>query len=138
MKMVRMGDGLPRSVGSMTPQQLRVLAALDMAGKPLRMSELSEALGVTQGTVTEVTKRLIKLDYLLRERLKKDDRVVCLSLSAQGRAVIRELHQQRYKLFLRVCEGLDPVTRRKFLESHQVILEIYTSILSSRQVKDDS
>ena len=132
MKMVKLGDGLPRSVGSMTPQQLRVLTALDMAGRPLRMSELSEALGVTQGTVTDVTKRLIKLRYLLRERLKEDDRVVCLSLSVQGRAVVRELHQQRYKLFLKVCEDLDPGTRRKFLESHQVILEIYSTVLSSR------
>jgi DNA-binding MarR family transcriptional regulator len=128
MQMVRLGDGLPRLAAALTPQQLRVLSTLDLAGKRLRMSELSRQLRVSQSTVTDASKRLLKMGYLVRERSVEDDRVVWLSLSEAGRSVVRDLKQGRYKLFQKVCEKLTAQQRSKFLQSHQFIFEVYSDL----------
>lgn len=126
MQMVRLGDGLPKSAALLTPQQLRVLSTLDLAGKAMRMSDLAAQIGVTQSTLSDASKRLLKMGYVVRERSTQDDRVVTLSLSANGRAVTRDLRQGRYKLFQKVCEKLTPEDRRRLLQSHQFILDVYS------------
>ncbi len=129
MQMVRLGDSLPRSATGLTPQQLRMLTALDFAGAPMRMSDLSGQLGVGQSTVTDTSKRLIKMGLVERERCSDDDRVVFLSLSTKGRTIARDLKQARLKVFEKICEKLGAEDCQKLLESHKFILEKYERLV---------
>ena len=128
MQMVRLGDGLPRSAAELTPQQLRVITALNYAATSLRMTELATRLGVTQGTATDASKRLLKMGYLIRERSSEDDRVVNISLSQKGRNVARDLRQARIEVFEKICAKLSPADRQKLLQSHQLIFDTYKSL----------
>jgi DNA-binding MarR family transcriptional regulator len=127
MQMVRLGDSLPHSAAELTPQQLRVITALD-AAKTLRMTALAAELGITQSTLTDASKRLIKMGYLLRERSANDDRVVHISLSAKGRNVAGDLKQARLVVFKKICEKLGTENSVKLLHSHRLIYETYKSL----------
>lgn len=129
MQMVRLGDSLPQSATNLTPQQLRMLTALDFAGMPMRMIDLSEQLGVGQSTVTNTSKRLIKMGLIERERSKDDDRVVFLSLSTKGKVIVRDLKQARFNVFEKICKNLEPEDCQKLLESHKFILEKYERLV---------
>lgn len=129
MQMVRLGDSLPQSATMLTPQQLRMLTALDFAGVPMRMTDLSEQLGVGQSTVTITSKRLIKMGFIERERCRDDDRVVFLSLSTKGKVIVRDLKQARFNVFEKICKNLAPEDCQKLLESHKFILEKYERLV---------
>ncbi|MFL6754908.1 MAG: MarR family winged helix-turn-helix transcriptional regulator [Sphingomicrobium sp.] len=62
-----------------------VLAALDRAGAPLTMSELSQRLLVSNGNVTGVVARLVEDGFVVRETDEADRRTQRVSLSRQGR-----------------------------------------------------
>ena len=128
MQMVRLGDSLPSSAAELTPQQLRVMTALDFAPVALRMSGLAAELGVTQSTVTDTVKRLLKSGYLLRERSEDDDRVVHISLSPKGKAVARDLKQARLQAFKKICAKLGPNVSQRLLQGHQLIYDTYKSL----------
>jgi len=128
-----LGHRLPKTVETMTPQQLKVLSILAFAGKPLPMSELSARVGVTPGTLTEVAKRLVKSGHLSRERLPEDDRVVQLSLTPEGVATVAAIRRQRIELFREICAALDRSTCKALLESHQFIAETYGQVHLQRQ-----
>ena len=127
VNMSRLGGSQCNSA-PLTSPQMRVVFALDMKKEPMRMSALAEALGVTQSTGTDVTKRLVKLGYLKKERLAGDERVVCVSLSERGRKAVEELRGEKYRQFLKICEALPEAEQKTLLKSHQLILEIYSKM----------
>jgi DNA-binding MarR family transcriptional regulator len=128
INMSRLGGSQSCSALTLTAPQLRALLAVDLAKKNIRMSALAEALGVTQSTATDVTKRLVRLGYLTKERLAGDERVVCVGLSGHGKKAIKELRGEKYRQFLKICEALQNDERVRLLKSHQLILEIYSAM----------
>lgn len=128
INMARLGGSQSCSALTLTAPQLRALLAIDLAQGPLRMSALAEALGVTQSTATDVTKRLTRLGYLTKKRLAGDERVVCVSLSDRGHKAVEELRKEKFRQFLKICEALPQDERVRLLKSHKLILEIYSTM----------
>jgi DNA-binding MarR family transcriptional regulator len=62
-----------------------VLAALERAGAPMTMSELSQKLLVSNGNVTGVIARLVEDGYVTRRADKSDRRMQRVSLSPTGK-----------------------------------------------------
>jgi DNA-binding MarR family transcriptional regulator len=131
----RMMESLARLGGSrssqalpLTAPQLKALYAIHVQGDEMQMSELAEALGITQSTATDVTKRLVRLGYLIKKRPSGDKRVVCVSLSAKGQKIVQEMQSEKFQQFLRICEALPKAARQRLLKSHQLILGIYSAL----------
>ncbi len=68
-----------------------VLAALDRARRPLRMSDLSDALRVSNGNVTGIVDRLAADGLVMRVARQGDRRAVEVSLTAPGAAEFARL-----------------------------------------------
>lgn len=62
-----------------------VLAALDRAGRDLRMSELSDALKVSNGNITGIVDRLVADGQLRRVSVAGDRRATGVRLTQKGR-----------------------------------------------------
>jgi DNA-binding MarR family transcriptional regulator len=128
INMSRLGGSRSCSATTLTAPQLRALLAVEMEHEPMRMSALAIALGVTQSTATDVTKRLMRLGYLTKKRLAGDERVVCVSLSDRGRKAVAEMRGEKFRQFLKICEALPEDERVRLLKSHQLILGIYSAM----------
>ncbi len=74
----------------LTMPQLKVMLILWREG-PARMSELASGLGVTLATATGVVDRLVEKDYIVREGLPGDRRVVICRLSNEGQEFMKAL-----------------------------------------------
>lgn len=90
----------------MTPEQMWLLRHL-RCSDPLSMSDLARALGITVGSVTVACKRLEKVGLVTRERQTADERIVHVTLTEQGRALIDEWRQQRREALAKLLSVLD-------------------------------
>ncbi len=84
----------PGRDSGMTPQQYWLLRQLSRDGS-LSISELAQTLGITVGSVTVACKRLEKAGLLTRVRQAADERIVQVTLTAQGQAQIEALRQRK-------------------------------------------
>ncbi|MGE4233438.1 MAG: MarR family winged helix-turn-helix transcriptional regulator [Bacteriovoracia bacterium] len=120
----------------LTIAQFKLLKSLYLAKKPLKMSELSSALGLAHSTVTDIVKKLIQMDYLDRRRCEKDDRVVLLSLKNKGVAVVDDHLKAISDFFVDLCKKLKPKDRELLLACHEEILRIYQQLDGNKNAKD--
>jgi len=128
-----LGHTLPDSATSLTPQQLKILFTLDLLGEPTSMSRLAAQLGVTPGTLTKVASGLVGKSYLERRRSPDDDRVVKLSLTKEGRAMVAGIREYRQQFFRDICSRLSPSECRTLIASHRHIYATYRRILEEKQ-----
>ena len=92
--------------------QNRVLAALaDEDG--LTPGELAERLQVTTPTIVKMATRMETAGFLRRERDPKDNRLVRLYLTDNGRAVHGPIEDERLRLQERAIAGLTDDQRRE-------------------------
>ena len=84
----------PLRRADMTPEQYWFLRHLRRTG-PLSLGELAHALSITTGSATVASKRLEKAGLLTRVRRADDERVVLVSLTEQGQALIDEWRRQK-------------------------------------------
>jgi DNA-binding MarR family transcriptional regulator len=96
----------PLRRADMTPEQYWLLCYLRRTG-PLSLGELAHALGITTGSATVASKRLEKVDLLIRERRCDDERVVLVSLTEQGKALIDEWKRQKREAVAQLLDILD-------------------------------
>lgn len=68
--------------------EFEVLCALARSTQPLRASEVTSVTGISGASTTKHTERLAKMGLLERLRLERDGRVVLLSLTETGRALV--------------------------------------------------
>ncbi|GAA0311643.1 GNAT family N-acetyltransferase [Sphingomonas oligophenolica] len=97
-------SGLP-----IQPGQYPLLATLDLHG-PLTVSEMVEALGVSQPGVTRNLSRLVALGLVETTRAHRDQRQKTMSLTEAGKAAIarskREVWPQVENAVIDLCTGL--------------------------------
>ena len=74
----------------LTGAQLFVISSLGASGEPMGVKELAERTRTDQSTVSVVVGRLVDRGLVKRARSAVDTRRVELSLTARGRAVLRE------------------------------------------------
>lgn len=73
-------------------KEMHTIEAIGLTGR-FSSSEVAEKLGVTVGTLSVSVQKLVKKDYVDRQRLPEDRRVVRLKLTNKGRLLYR-LHRQ--------------------------------------------
>ena len=110
--------------GEITPEQYWLLKLLNKRGE-LSIGELAEALGVTGSSVTTACKRLEKAGLLRRERQGdgQDERVVLVTLTAQGREQIEAWQQERRVALIQMLAPLTPSEQEELQRLIERILE---------------
>jgi DNA-binding MarR family transcriptional regulator len=89
---------LVQSHGLTGPQALVLKEA--GRGRPLTAGELASNVSLSQGTLTDIVKRLEGRGLLVRERSSDDKRRIIITLTDQGRAIIARslpLLQERFE-----------------------------------------
>jgi DNA-binding MarR family transcriptional regulator len=97
-----------------------VLATLSDA--PRRITELAEASGLAQPTITLLAKRLEQRGWVTRERQTDDGRVVLISLTKAGGEALKEF-RARYRAVLRDHLGAVSARQLAALEEAVEILD---------------
>lgn len=71
-----------------------------------KVSDISNRLGLTAGAITAMADKLVEADLIQRQRSEDDRRVVWLSLTEQGREVIKKVQNSRFELVRQRFNGL--------------------------------
>ncbi|WP_262677333.1 MarR family transcriptional regulator [Paenibacillus sp. J5C2022] len=93
----------------------RLLIILHEQG-PQKPSVLADCLTMSGGGVTGIADRLIELGFVSRERSERDRRMVLLQLTAEGEAIVEQIHATRGALMLKMFRGMTPLEMEKALK----------------------
>ncbi len=74
----------------LTGPQLIILQSL-LAHGQLSVTQLSKNVSLSQATVTDITKRLEKKEYITREKSQDDKRKTNIALTGQGRVILNDV-----------------------------------------------
>ncbi|UFT98336.1 MarR family winged helix-turn-helix transcriptional regulator [Radiobacillus kanasensis] len=106
----------------LTHQAIRIMQHVEK-NKAIGINELAEQMNVSQNTASEHIKRLIKKEYVSKERDSKDERKVILALTEDGEDVLyRNTSLDETKLQL-IMEQLGEEERKKIMEGLQLLSE---------------
>lgn len=114
----RSGDAFP-----VTRQQLDVLGSL--ADGPRRVTDLAEELGVRMPTVTTQLTRLERDGLVTRDRGASDARVVMISLTREGRRMLRQGLDRWYAILTEQIDGLTPQERAALEAAAPVLRKVF-------------
>ncbi|MBS6953702.1 MAG: MarR family transcriptional regulator [Enterocloster asparagiformis] len=78
----------------LTPEQGRVLNYLYMAGEPVNLTQLSQALHVTKGNCSMFFRRLEKTGHIAMMKNDRDARFINIGLTESGRALVERMTLQ--------------------------------------------
>ena len=81
-----------------------------------KMSDLSEALGVTMGNVTSMIDRLIKEDLVKRCEDDSDRRIVRIELTKKGRGTAKTILENRKRGLSRIFKNLSESDKATLLD----------------------
>ena len=108
------------------PVELGQLDSLDLlAAGPMRMSELAEKLRIEPSTATRSIERLVKAGLARRRPSAEDGRVVEVELTAEGRAIYKDVAGRRLALVTSGLAGFEPAEREAFV----AMLERYVGMV---------
>ena len=93
--------------GRISRSEFEVLSALARSDHPLRASEVTSITGISGASTTKHTERLAKLGLVERKRLERDGRVVLLTLTDDGRALVEKEFARRLARERQMLDGLD-------------------------------
>jgi len=77
----------------LTMLQARILVEIQAVGA-ITVSELGEAIGTGTGNISTMCKRLEQMGCVRRERAAADERVVFVSLTPEGSALLAEIERE--------------------------------------------
>jgi DNA-binding MarR family transcriptional regulator len=109
----------------LTSSQIKVLATFNER-ESYTMTELSQILSVTLPTMTAMIDRLIQSGLVNRERDERDRRVVLVSLTGEGKKIIRNLMDVRKQEIEKVLAMLDLREVEVFLDSIESVAQLLT------------
>ena len=95
---------------AVTQEQYWVLKTLDEEGA-LRVKDLAARLGCTPGSASVAVKRMERDGLVERERSRKDERVVSVSLTRRGRSNLRWWRAEQLNSISSLFEVLTPGER---------------------------
>jgi DNA-binding MarR family transcriptional regulator len=100
----------------MSMPRARVLMVLeDAAGRPVRMTDLSDALGVTARNVTTIVDGLEREGYVARRPDPRDRRAILLDLTEFGQAHVARVQELHHEVGEAVFAPLGADERRELL-----------------------
>src|SRR6185503_58411 len=83
--------------------------------RTLAMKDLAEQLDLSPPSVTALVRRLAQTGLVQRQAHAEDSRVVLLSLTDEGRALLKELYYDQLRRMELLLEGLSPAEQQLFL-----------------------
>ena len=107
----------PGRRAEMTPEQYWLMRHLRREG-PQRISDLANALGITNGSATVACQRLEKAGLLTRKRQLADERIVQIALTDQGQALIDSWRRSKREAVNQLLSVLDEPEQQ---ELHRLI-----------------
>ncbi|HBV97002.1 MAG TPA: hypothetical protein DEF36_08145 [Desulfotomaculum sp.] len=90
----------------LTPAEVYLMHILHKRGGR-SVTSLAPMLGVTPGTVTNLTDRLYSKGYVVRERGEEDRRVVHINPTEEGIKLVDKINSDRENLLYKVFGGQD-------------------------------
>lgn len=116
-------DQLGRQFGPLSRPQRRMLRLLSMDTK-VRVSDLSERLGVTTAGTTRMLDKLESLGYAARSRMDQyDQRQVYVTLTAEGAAALREAEGVFLERVQAILYRLNPTEQETLAHLLQLLSE---------------
>lgn len=94
-------------MGALSPVQLRALTALQEFG-PSNLAQLAEEMGVTVSTASRLVDRLVGADWVYRRQASHNRREISLTLTAQGKSLLRRYDDERIGRLQRYLTRLEP------------------------------
>ena len=85
---------LPKGVASSYIQYLDVISQLEQQGRPAKVSDISDALGIPRPGVTRTIKDMETKGYLQKVSSAEDGRITYLSMTETGKRLSRIYDQQ--------------------------------------------
>lgn len=116
----------------LTMPQLKTMLILWREG-PSRMSELASGLGVTLATATGVIDRLVEKNYVVRENLPGDRRVVLCRLSEEGTEFIKDLWMSGRTQIKRILEIMTPEQLDIIAQGTSIFIEAVRALQVSQE-----
>jgi DNA-binding MarR family transcriptional regulator len=114
-------DQLGRQFGPLSRPQRRMLRLLSRDTK-VRVSDLSEGLGVTTAGTTRMLDKLESLGYAERSRMDQyDQRQVYVTLTPQGAVALREAEEIFLERVQTMLKGLRPAERSALAHLLQMV-----------------
>lgn len=101
---------------AVTLPQLRVLV-LASTGAPLSVAGVAGSLGVHPSNATRTVDKLVTSGYLDRQEDPSDRRLVRLTLTGAGRALVEAVNEHRRDAISRVLEVMHPPARDELAAS---------------------
>lgn len=83
--------------------------------KNCQLSDLARAFSITLPTANSLVEKLINLKLVQKKQDKKDNRSIRLSLTKQGRHLIKKIVKQQKKCFSRLINKLNPKEKERLL-----------------------
>lgn len=109
----------------LTATQVLVLECLSVCGT-CKMHTLVNALKSKFSAVTALMDRLVKTGFVTREHGQEDRRTVLVALSAKGRKVLQEVHDQRRSAFIQVFSRVSQHEREEYLRILEKLVDSFT------------
>ncbi len=128
----RVRDMLPALPGGVTPSHIHYLDTLRNLEKTLgkvKVSDISDALGLPRPSVTKTVKVFEKLGFIEKETTSEDGRIVFIKITNEGRKLV-DKYVDRY--FNDLSEELSDITDEDADKMMEVIEKLYI-VMSNRK-----
>jgi len=128
----RVRDMLPALPGGVTPSHIHYLDTLRNLEETLdkvKVSDISDTLGLPRPSVTKTVKDLEKLGFIEKETTKEDGRIVFIRVTKEGRGLV-DKYVDRY--FNELSEELSDITDEDADKMIEVIEKLYV-VMSDRK-----
>lgn len=115
---------------SLSKQEVFTLMMLDRRGEII-MSRIAEYVNISMSTATGIVDRLVKNGYVERNRSETDRRIVMISLSKKGKALVAEIKNIGVTYAKQISEVLTD-------EEREFLFKIAKKILGAMNAKAES
>lgn len=95
---------------SVSKTELLALFFLERQGEAT-MTKLADFMSIPLSTATGIVDRLVKNGFMSRERADTDRRIIVLRLTAEGKAVVKELMDTVFGIIREIEAGFSPDER---------------------------
>ena len=104
----------------------------------MTIGDISEIMSMDTGNMSAQCKRLEQKGYTTRIRKKFDERVVDVSLSRQGRLVVRELNDILNRRYKSKWEKLPEEEKQLMLDAYEVMKKLFVSKTSKKEKVEET
>ena len=131
MRAVMFGEPPAPEMDVLPLAQLRLLWTVFHASQAT-MKELSERLGVSQSTVTQLADRLVKRGLVERRADPGDRRIVRLRASASGRDILMTARNRDHQTIHAIWEAMTPAERTDVVRGLETLARIAEAVRTAQ------